>query len=254
MTAPVTLKPFTVFDPNVGDRALQGPDIDSLIHAVANTLTAAGTTRADALAVTARVNHISTAAGGTGVVLPAMTANEVIWVINDGVSSIQVYAPGSVTIDGTAGATGVALAAGGRAAFVAYTAALLGSISAGITNPAGTFTTLSASGIVTLTSIGAALVAAGTTRADALALTAQTNRLGTVGAGTGVILPAAVPGVHIHVFNDGANAAQVYGAGSNTIDGVAGSTGVPLTNTKRAIFFCVSAGAYESAQLGAVSA
>lgn len=254
MTAPVTRKPITVFDPNVGDRPLIGPDIDSLIFAVANTLTAAGTTRADALALTARVNHISTAAAGSGVVLPTMTANEVVWVFNDGANSAQVYAPGSVTIDGTAGATGVALAAGNRAAFFGATAAALMSFTAGITNPAGAFTTLSASGLVTLTSLGAALVAAGTTRADALALTAQTNRIGTATAGTGVILPAAVAGRHIAVFNDGANAVQVYGAGTDTVDGHAAATGTPLTNTKRAIFYCFAAGAYESAQLGAVSA
>lgn len=136
----------------------------------------------------------------------------------------------------------------------------------GATTPStGAFTTLAASGAstlaavaasdyVTLTSLGAALVAAGTTRADALQLAAQSNRIGTAGAGTGVILPPAVVGRHITVFNDGANAAQIYGNGTDTVDGHAAATGTPLTNTKRAIFFCFAAGAYESCQLGAVSA
>lgn len=254
MTAPVTTTPITVFDPNKGDHVLNGSDIDSLIHAIANTLSAAGTTRADALALTARVNRLTTVAAGTGVVLPTMTANEVVWVFNDGANSVQVYAPGSVTIDGTAGSTGVALAAGGRAAFFAATASVLMSASNGITNPAGTFTTLSASGMVDLTSIGAALTAAGTNQATALALTSQVNRVGTAAAGTGVQLPAAVVGQHITVFNDGANPIKVYGAGTDTVDGAAAATGVTLTNAKRAIFYCLSAGAYESAQLGAVSA
>lgn len=100
----------------------------------------------------------------------------------------------------------------------------------------------------------AALTSTGTTRTDALALTAQFNRIETAGAGTGVILPAAVVGVPVVVFNDGSNAIKVYGAGTNTVDGQAATTGVTLTNAKRAIFIPFGAGAYVSAQFGAASA
>lgn len=117
-----------------------------------------------------------------------------------------------------------------------------------------TATTLAASGIVTLGAVGNALTAVGTNRSTALALTNQINNITTAAAGTGVTLPAGVPGNIILVFNAGANAAQVYGAGSDTVDGVAGSTGVPLTNAKRAVFICVAANTYISAQLGVVSA
>ena len=47
---------------------------------------------------------------------------------------------------------------------------------------------------------------------------------------------------------------QVYALASQTIDGTAGSTGVALTNAKRADYFAVSATAWISAQLGVVSA
>jgi hypothetical protein len=133
----------------------------------------------------------------------------------------------------------------------------------------GTFgTTLSAGGAISAggnvvaggyvdESVGNALTAVGTTRADALALTKNINNVTAAGAGTGVVLPAvsaAGVGAAVVVFNAGANAMQVYGAGSDTIDGVAGSTGVPLTNAKRAIFYAVAANTWISAQLGVVSA
>lgn len=120
-------------------------------------------------------------------------------------------------------------------------------------------TTLAVTGVTTLTgllktSVATTISAAGTTRADATALTKQTNNLTTVASGTGVILPASAAGQNIIINNAGASAVQVYGAGSDTIDGVAGTTGVPLTNAKRAIFLCVAANTYISAQLGVVSA
>lgn len=106
-------------------------------------------------------------------------------------------------------------------------------------------------------SVGAGLTAAGTTRADALQLAKAINVISTAAASTGVILPSAATvgvGGEVIVFNAGANAVQVYGAGSDTIDGVAGSTGVPLTNAKRCSFFVTAANTYISAQLGVVSA
>ncbi len=68
------------------------------------------------------------------------------------------------------------------------------------------------------------------------------------------MLPAAVAGDLRIVFNDGAAATQVFANGSDTIDGTAGATGVPLTNAKRAMFVCLTTGAWVSAQLGVVSA
>jgi hypothetical protein len=106
-------------------------------------------------------------------------------------------------------------------------------------------------------STAAALTAAGTNRATGLALTKSINFLGTVASGTGVVLPAASTvgvGGCVIVFNGGANAAKVYAAGSDTIDGTAGSTGVTLTNALRCAYFVSAAGTFISAQLGAASA
>ncbi len=119
--------------------------------------------------------------------------------------------------------------------------------------------TLAVSGNATLTtylleSVGNGLTAAGTTRTDALQLAKQINNVTTAGSGTGVILPVGAIGMRITVFNAGANAIQVYASASETIDTVAGATGVPLTNTKRADFFFTAANTWISAQLGVVSA
>jgi len=96
------------------------------------------------------------------------------------------------------------------------------------------------------------LTATGTTRVDAFVVTAQINRFSTVGAGTGAVITFA-PGLVVAVYNDGVNPLQVYASGSTTIDGVAGSTGVPLTNAKRCLYTCVATNVVVSAQLGVVS-
>ena len=59
-------------------------------------------------------------------------------------------------------------------------------------------------------SIATGLTAAGTTLATALALTADTNVLGTVASGSGVSLPSAELGDSCEVYNGGANAVTVY--------------------------------------------
>jgi hypothetical protein len=72
-----------------------------------------------------------------------------------------------------------------------------------------------------------------------------------------VTLPAASTvgiGGEVLIFNGGANAIKVYGAGSDTIDGAAAATGVTLTNALRCRYIVSASGAWVSAQLGAVSA
>lgn len=106
------------------------------------------------------------------------------------------------------------------------------------------------------TNITTTLTAVGTTRATGLALTAQSNIITTAAASTGVVLPsAALVGIGgwVDVFNAGANAIKVYAAGTDTIDTIAGATGVTLTNAKTARFFVEAALTWRSAQWGAVS-
>lgn len=179
---------------------------------------------------------------------------------------------GNATAAGTLTVTGLAtlnggIAGGSSADITINTNKFTVAASTGNTLIAGTATvsgaatlssTLAVTGVTTLTgllktSVETSISSAGTTRTDATPLTKQTNNLTTVGSGEGVILPASAAGQNIIINNAGANAVKVYGAGSDTIDGTAGSTGVTLTNGNRAIFMCVAANTYISAKLGAVS-
>jgi hypothetical protein len=102
------------------------------------------------------------------------------------------------------------------------------------------------------------LTAAGTNRATALAITHAVNVVGTAASGTGVVLPAigstgAPVGSTIVLSNQGANTLAIYAAGSNTIDGTAGSTGITMAATHRAMFIATSSSTWISVLLGAVA-
>lgn len=86
--------------------------------------TATGSTRADAYAITASLTQFTTTASGTGAVLPSLISagnpiyQQIYFVKNDGAETLTVYAPGSATISGTAGATGVSVLAAEGAMFL----------------------------------------------------------------------------------------------------------------------------------------
>ena len=70
-----------------------------------------------------------------------------------------------------------------------------------------------------------ALAGGGQTGATQIA--GQTARISTVAtAGDSVMLPQAIPGLELLLINKGANAMQVYGYGTDTIDDQASATGV----------------------------
>jgi hypothetical protein len=60
--------------------------------------------------------------------------------------------------------------------------------------------------------------------------------------------------MRIRIFHAGASPVKVYASASETIDGVAGATGVTLTNALRCEYEFVAANTWISAQLGVVSA
>lgn len=120
---------------------------------------------------------------------------------------------------------------------------------------ATTVTTVTAGTFVQGSSADGITAHAGGTKAAATVLTAQINRVSVCATpGDSVLLPAAIAGRVVDVFNDGATAMQVFGAGTDTIDGVATGTGVVLSNSKRARYVCFTTGAWISAQYGVVSA
>ncbi len=83
---------------------------------------AAGSTRADATALTASFSWVTGADATKGVVLPAPTAGRLVVVKNDDAANaiLKVYAPGSAKINGVAGTTAFSMAAKTACWFVAY--------------------------------------------------------------------------------------------------------------------------------------
>lgn len=82
---------------------------------------------------------------------------------------------------------------------------------------------------------------AGGTQALATPLTAAFNRISVCAtAADSVALPLAVAGLEIAIANDGAASAQVFGAGTDTINSVATATGVAQANTARAVYKCMT--------------
>lgn len=74
----------------------------------------AGGTQAAATPITSAITLIAVCAtAGDSVVLPPATGGQLLWIINAGAASCQIFAtPGPGTINGIANGTGIALAAG----------------------------------------------------------------------------------------------------------------------------------------------
>lgn len=90
---------------------------------------------------------------------------------------------------------------------------------------------------------------AGGTRALAVQMAYGWNRVAVCATnGDSVALPAALAGTSALVIQDGAANAQVFAlvGTSDTIDGIAAATGVVLSAAKRAWFYCLTDGAWQS--------
>jgi hypothetical protein len=82
---------------------------------------------------------------------------------------------------------------------------------------------------------------AGGGQTNAVALTATFNNVATVAtASDSVKLPLAVAGLWVAVRNGSANSLQVFGAGTDTINGVATATGVALATVTSGLYFCTA--------------
>lgn len=88
---------------------------------------------------------------------------------------------------------------------------------------------------------------AGGTKAAALALLNSVNRISVCATGgDSVLAPAAFKGCSCLIINDGAASCNVFGQGTDTIDGVATATAKALANAKRMILVAVADGAWVS--------
>ena len=69
------------------------------VYTPANTLTATGTIQTDALALTADWNNVTSVPASSGVLLPALTQGQMVWVFNnDPANNLNVYPPSGASI------------------------------------------------------------------------------------------------------------------------------------------------------------
>jgi hypothetical protein len=111
----------TITDAVISGGTFAGAVVSSLNLDVAKPA-AAGSTRADATALTASFSWVTAADATKGVVLPAPTAGRVIAIKNDDTANaiLKVYAPSSAKINSVAGSTAFSMAAKTACFFVAY--------------------------------------------------------------------------------------------------------------------------------------
>ena|SRR6266850_8349571 len=84
------------------------------------------------------------------------------------------------------------------------------------------------------------------TQANAVLITTPLFRVTTSAAGSGVLLPPAVRGMEVTLANDGVNTIQVFASGTDTINAVAGSTGVTQIATNVTIYIAFSNGLWRT--------
>lgn len=85
----------------------------------------------------------------------------------------------------------------------------------------------------------------GGTKAAARVLTKSLNRISTCATATNsVLLPKAIAGSIVFLTNSGAQSAQVFGKGTDTINGIATGTGVAQAAGLSAAYVCYTTGAW----------
>lgn len=91
---------------------------------VVDSITAAGTTNANATPLSGAINRVTTTAASTGVVLMAPEQGSQVVVINSGANALLVYPSTGAAINAlTATTGGFSVAAGGRALFIGTSSA-----------------------------------------------------------------------------------------------------------------------------------
>lgn len=123
MAIGITPTPFST-----GQRLIDGSTLNTnfahptLSSQTGITATASGT-QATAYALTTRVNNVTTVANANdSISLLSKPLGKVVWVMNNGANSMQVYGAGTNTINNIATATGIAHPAGALVAYIGITA------------------------------------------------------------------------------------------------------------------------------------
>lgn len=199
----------------------------------------AGGGQTSATQLTGQTNRVATVAtAADSVMLPQALPGLELMVINDAANAMQVFGYGTDVIDAATATVGVSQM--GKS-MVIYTC-----VTAGNWRSEGLSTGWGPLGLQTVSFAPALTAAAGGTQAAALALTAMINRVSTVATqADSVKLPTSQAGLAIMVINRGATPMQVFGAGTDTINGIATATGISQGVNTAAVYVCSVAGNWE---------
>lgn len=121
----------------------------------------------------------------------------------------------------------------------------------------GVFTSLTATGLFTQAAEDSITAHAGGGKASATALSAVVNdhRVSVCAtAGDSILMPPALVGQNHYVRNDGVAAMQVFGQGTDTINGVATATGISHANAMGVWYVCTTAGNWTTTAVDTISA
>ena len=214
----------------------------------------AGTTRtqAGATQITADITTVNTSTApsagsmlGDGVALPqSASGTDRVYLINNTANPIQVYAykPASGTADtinGVAGATGIAQAPFSACVYVEAAPGAWSAVNTGDGYSAG---------YPTVTALNGITAHAGGGQGSATLLAAAINRVTTVAtAADSVGLPASAPGMTIIVANAAAaNSMNVFPASGDAINALGANAAFAVAAGKTATFYCTNAGQWHS--------
>lgn len=202
----------------------------------------AGGGAAGATLVNAQTTRISVVASrGDSIKLPPAAPGLELVVINDGANVAAVFPSGSDAINGQASGASVLQM---PQSIDVYACGIAGKWHAEVGGGySGSFLTELAEDNITAT--------AGGGQATARLLTSQTSRIVTVAtAGDSVRLPVSAPGLELLIVNSGANGVQVFGFGTDLVDGLPSSMGVSQMPSSMVIYSCTTAGQWFTNGIG----
>jgi hypothetical protein len=197
---------------------------------------AAGGGQANATLLPCMLNRVTTVATpGDSVMLPPAQPGLDILVSNVGANPMAVFGSGNDQID----AAGI----GGSVSHMANSVVIYSCYGqASGWQSEGLSTGYAPSGLQTL-SFASITASATHTQGGATPITTLMAAVTVNSASDAVRLPPAVPGLQILIANlAAATAGQLYAAGTDTINGTAGATGVALTAAQVTLVFCMQSG------------
>jgi hypothetical protein len=98
------------------------------VPGVSTGIAASGSSQGTATALTGQMSTITMVPAGSGVVLPAPVAGQILYVTNQGTNPLTVYPPSGTSIDGLAANTPIAVAVGSTAELVATSATAISTV------------------------------------------------------------------------------------------------------------------------------